>query len=122
MSELHRFERVQRRTNDLDVFLRHRLLRQPGGFEGLRLRRESLQANDHPVAEPKDVCLVPAPGPRLSSPPRPRHELPLPPHDRTGYEGGPLDRPLPDGNRTKTLEGSAEIQELRYGYEAVDIT
>ena len=42
--------------------------------------------------------------------------------DRTGYEGGPLDRPLPDGNRTKTLEGSAEIHELRYGYEAVDIT
>ena len=34
----------------------------------------------------------------------------------------PLDRPLPDGNRTKTLEGSAEIHELRYGYEAVDIT
>ena len=53
MSELHRFERVQRRTNDLDVSLRHLLLRQPGGFEGFDLS---------PIDTPPDGLSVPGRG------------------------------------------------------------
>ena len=35
-----------------------RLLPQPGGLEGLCFGGEPLQANDYPVAEPKDIGLI----------------------------------------------------------------
>src|SRR5215216_5439614 len=40
------------------VLLRHRLLPQPHGFEGLALGGKPLQAHDHSVPKPKHVCLV----------------------------------------------------------------
>ena len=45
-------ERLVDLTHDLHVLLRHRLLRQPGGFEGLDPGRETTQPNDLPVREP----------------------------------------------------------------------
>ena len=41
--------------DDLHVLLRHRLLRQPGGFEGLLTLRETSQRINFPIAERPQV-------------------------------------------------------------------
>jgi hypothetical protein len=44
-------ESLERSPNDLHVLLRHRLLREPGGLEGIVAVREPVLANDLPLAE-----------------------------------------------------------------------
>src|SRR5262249_15168741 len=59
---------IQGRTHDLHVLLRHRLLPQPGGLEGLSPLVESFDMRDHTVAEPeykvlfrRDLDSIPTP-------------------------------------------------------------
>src|SRR6478735_4579025 len=51
-------EPLRELLDDLDVLLRHRLLRQPGGFEGFLGGWVSHCREDHSVAEREDVTIA----------------------------------------------------------------